>query len=110
MTHALDTLPHTGAMYYEEGIDSVPSAAISTVDASYLANQLKANPDLEVVLEMNCHAFPDVEQGNVIGEWRGSELPNEIITLVVTSTPGTSGKAPTTTAQALCTRSKSCAS
>ena len=81
MTHALDTLPHTGAMYYEEGIDSVPSAAISTVDASWLANQLKANPDLEVVLEMNCRAFPDVEQGNVIGEWRGSELPDEIITL-----------------------------
>ena len=50
MTHALDTLPHTGAMYYEEGIDSVPSAAISTVDASWLANQLKGNPDLEVSL------------------------------------------------------------
>ena len=81
MTHALDTLPHTGAMYYEEGIDSVPSAAISTVDASWLANQLKDYPDLEVVLEMNCRAFPDVEQGNVIGEWRGSELPDEIITL-----------------------------
>ena len=81
MTHALDTLPHTGAMYYEEGTDSVPSAAISTLDASWLANQLKANPDLEVVLEMNCRALPDVEQGNVIGEWRGSELPDEIITI-----------------------------
>ena len=81
MTHALDTLPHTGAMYYQEGTDSVPSAAISTVDASWLANQLKEHPDLEVVLEMNCRAFPDVEQGNVIGEWHGSELPHEIITL-----------------------------
>lgn len=81
MTHALDTLPHTGAMYYQAGTDSVPSAAISTVDASWLANQLKEHPDLEVILEMNCRAFPDVEQGNVIGEWRGSELPHEIITL-----------------------------
>ena len=81
MTHALDTLPHTGAMYYQAGTDSAPSAAISTVDASWLANQLKEHPDLEVVLEMNCRAFPDVEQGNVIGEWRGSELPHEIITL-----------------------------
>jgi hypothetical protein len=81
MTHALDTLPHTGAMYYAEGVDSVPSAAISTVDASWLANQLEQHPDLEVVLEMNCRAFPDVEQGNVIGEWRGSERPDEIITL-----------------------------
>ncbi len=81
MTHALDTLPHTGAMYYQEGTDSVPSAAISTVDASWLANQLKEHPDLEVELEMNCRAFPDVEQGNIIGEWRGRELPHEIITL-----------------------------
>jgi hypothetical protein len=81
MTHALDTLPHTGAMYYQEDTDSVPSAAISTVDASWLANQLMEHPDLEVMLEMNCRAFPDVEQGNVIGEWRGSELPHEIITL-----------------------------
>ncbi|MAI23799.1 MAG: peptidase M28 family protein [Crocinitomicaceae bacterium] len=81
MTHALDTLPHTGGMYYEDGTDSVPSAALSTVDASWLANQLTEHPDLEVTLEMNCHAFPDVEQGNVIGEWRGSELPHEIITL-----------------------------
>lgn len=81
MTHALDTLPHTGAMYYKEGVDSVPSAAISTVDASWLGQQLKEHPDLEVTLQMNCRAFPDVEQGNVIGEWRGSERPNEIITL-----------------------------
>lgn len=81
MTHALDTLPHTGGMYYQDGTDSVPSAAISTVDASWLANQLTQHPDLEVTLEMNCRAFPDVEQGNVIGEWRGSELPHEIITL-----------------------------
>lgn len=81
MTHALDTLPHTGAMHYKDGVDSVPSAAISTVDASWLGQQLQAHPDLEVSLEMNCKAFPDVEQGNVIGEWRGSELPDEIITL-----------------------------
>lgn len=81
MTHALDTLPHTGAMYYKEGVDSVPAAAISTVDASWLAHQLQDHPDLEVSLDMNCRAFPDVEQGNVIGEWRGSERPDEIITL-----------------------------
>jgi hypothetical protein len=30
---------------------------------------------------MNCKAFEDVEQGNVIGEWTGAEKPNEIITI-----------------------------
>ena len=75
MTHALDTLPHTGAMYYEEGIDSVPSAAISTVDASWLANQLKANPGPGSGAGNELPRFPDVEQGNVIGEWRGRLSP-----------------------------------
>jgi len=81
MTHALDTLPHTGALRYKPDAPQIPAAAISTVDASWLGNRLEANPDLEVSLQMNCRAFDDVEQGNVIGEWRGSERPHEIITL-----------------------------
>ena len=30
---------------------------------------------------MNCAAFDDVLQGNVIGQWTGTEKPNEIITI-----------------------------
>jgi len=81
MTHALDTLPHTGALRYKADAPKIPAAAISTVDATWLGRQLETNPDLEVSLQMNCRAFDDVEQGNVIGEWRGSERPHEIITL-----------------------------
>lgn len=81
MTHALDTLPHTGALRYKEGVPQIPAAAISTVDATWLSRQLESDPELEVSLQMNCRTFDDVEQGNVIGEWRGSELPHEIITL-----------------------------
>jgi carboxypeptidase Q len=81
LTHALDTLPHTGAMKYAESIPRIPAAAISTVDASWLASMITENPRLEVSLQMDCEAFEDVEQGNVIGEWIGSELPHEIITL-----------------------------
>ncbi len=81
LTHALDTLPHTGALRYKDGIERIPAAAISTVDATWLGRQVTEHPDLEVSLQMNCQAFDDVEQGNVIGEWRGSERPDEIITL-----------------------------
>lgn len=81
MTHALDTLPHTGALRYKDGVGRIPAAAISTVDATGLSRKLQANPDLEVSLQMNCEAFADVQQGNVIGEWRGTEKPNEIITI-----------------------------
>lgn len=81
LTHALDTLPHTGALRYREDVAPIPAAAISTVDATWLSRQLAVDPTLEVSLQMNCQAFDDVEQGNVIGEWQGNELPHEIITL-----------------------------
>ncbi|MGY8884736.1 MAG: M20/M25/M40 family metallo-hydrolase, partial [Flavobacteriales bacterium] len=81
LTHSLDTLPHTGAMYYSEDVTRIPAAAISTVDARKLAKLYQTDPKLQVTFQMNCEALPDVEQGNVIGEWTGSELPNEIITL-----------------------------
>lgn len=81
MTHALDTLPHTGALRYKDAVDRIPAAAISTVDATLLSRELQSHPDLEVTLQMNCEAFDDVEQGNVIGEWTGTVLPNEVITI-----------------------------
>lgn len=81
LTHALDTLPHTGAVRYNDEMPRIPAAAISTVDASWLAATALADPDAVVRLQMNCKAFEDVEQGNVIGEWTGAEKPNEIITI-----------------------------
>ena len=81
MTHAYDTIPHTGAMYYEEGIPRVPAAAISTVDARELAHQVAADPDLEVTLSMNCRDLGEREQGNVIGILRGCEFPDRVIAL-----------------------------
>ena len=81
LTHSLDTLPHTGAMHYSDDVKRIPAAAISTVDARKLAFLFEEDPALSVTFKMNSRALPDVEQGNVIGEWTGSELPNEIITL-----------------------------
>ena len=81
LTHSLDTIPHTGAMSYEKGVHRIPSAAISTVDARMLAQLYKEDPNVEVEFTLNCRKYHDVEQGNVIGEWIGSEYPNEVITL-----------------------------
>ena len=81
MTHAYDTVPHTGAMYYEEGVLRVPAAAISTVDARHLAHWVAAHPDAEVELTMNCRDLGLREQGNVIGVLEGREFPDEIIAL-----------------------------
>ena len=82
LTHALDTLPHTGSLRYKEGVDKLPAAAISTVDASALAKLHRDAPGtIQVQMRMNSKDLGTVEQGNVVGEWRGSEFPEEIITL-----------------------------
>jgi len=80
LTHALDTMPHTGSMHYEDGVPRIPAAAISTVDASALS-QLASRQPVSVSLRMNCRDLGEVEQGNVVGTWRGREFPDEIITL-----------------------------
>ena len=82
LTHALDTLPHTGSLRYKEGVDKLPAAAISTVDASALAKLHREAPGtVQVKMRMNSQDLGTVQQGNVVGEWRGSEFPDEIITL-----------------------------
>ncbi len=76
----VDAHPHTGSMHYEEGLDKIPAAAISTSDAEILATLLKAEK-VNFVMEMDCREYPPVKSYNVIGELTGSEKPDEIITV-----------------------------
>lgn len=75
----VDEHPHTGAMYYEDGIAKIPAAAISTKDAEMIG-ALPKNEKLELILEMDCRDYPDKTSYNVIGELTGKENPNNIIT------------------------------
>ncbi|MEO0403586.1 MAG: M28 family peptidase, partial [Bacteroidota bacterium] len=79
LTHARDQRAHTGSMNYQEGVDQIPAAAISTVHAQQLSNAIKSNSDTEVTLELSCQKLPDVVQHNVIAEIQGSEYPEQII-------------------------------
>ncbi|MEP1779706.1 M20/M25/M40 family metallo-hydrolase [Reichenbachiella sp.] len=79
LTLALNDVPHTGSLIYEEGIPQIPAVAISTIGADYLSKTLKANKGLKFYLETHCEMLPDVLSYNVIGELTGSELPNEYI-------------------------------
>jgi len=81
MTSARDDNPHTGAMRYDEAVPKVPGAALSTLAAEQLSQLLKANPDLQFELEMECATLPDVKSYNVVGEIKGSKYPDEIITV-----------------------------
>lgn len=82
MTLSQDDFPHTGSMRYGDStVARIPACAISTNGANLLHAQLQADPKLKFFLQMDCKSFPDAPSHNVIGELRGSERPEEIITV-----------------------------
>lgn len=78
MTNALDDVPHTGTLSYEDPGRRIPAVAISTIDAGMLSDLLKENP-VSLYMRTTCELLPDEVSHNVIAEWRGSEFPGEII-------------------------------
>jgi carboxypeptidase Q len=76
-----DDFPHTGVTVYNDSFPRIPAVAISTNDANWLSNQLKRKMKLTAFVQTNCMMLPDAPSFNVIGEIRGSEFSNEIITV-----------------------------
>jgi len=79
VTTKYDNVPHTGVMTYVDSLQKIPAAAIGYLDSDFLSEQLKINPDLLLTLKLNCKTFEDAQSYNVIGEIKGTELPDEII-------------------------------
>lgn len=75
-----DKHPHTGSVKYDDSINYIPAAAISTENANLLENLLAAKK-VFIDLEMDCKTLPDITSYNVIGELSGSSKVNEIITV-----------------------------
>lgn len=80
MSHSTDNAPHTGGMHYDSAYALIPAVAIGLRDADWLDTVLKKQP-LNVFLKTNGHFLPDTTGHNVIGELRGTEFPDEIITI-----------------------------
>lgn len=81
ITNQLDTFPHTGIMHYADTTNKIPALAISTVDANKLSALLQENPETKVFVRNTSKDLPPIKCFNVIAELRGSEKPNEIITV-----------------------------
>lgn len=81
MAHGHGDHPHTGSMVYEDSVVKIPGAAISTVTADKISEELKAGRKVSVTLDFDCKLLPDVLSHNVIGEIRGSVYPEKIITV-----------------------------
>ena len=80
MSHSTDNNPHTGAMIYDSAYTKIPAVAIGLQDADYLADKL-SKEKTSVFIRTNGKFLPDTIGHNVIGELKGSEFPDEIITI-----------------------------
>ena len=81
MTESVDNNPHTGAMNYKDSIPRIPSLAVGLWDADKLADALLSGKNIKLYLKTNAHTLPDTIGYNVIGEIRGTEFPDQFITV-----------------------------
>jgi carboxypeptidase Q len=81
LTPVLDDNPHTGATRYDEDKPKIPAVAISTNGAVQLSQLIGNGKVKSVFLKTNCKMLEDVLSYNVVGEIRGSEKPEEVITV-----------------------------
>jgi hypothetical protein len=83
MSNAADNFPHTGATRYDSNFAKIPAVAIGLRDADWLSKAIseQQKTPIQVSIKTNGHFLPDTIGHNVIGELRGTEFPDEIITI-----------------------------
>ncbi len=70
---------HTGALSYDENYPKIPSAAVSLETADMFARMIERGQKIILNLYMEAHYEGLTTSHNVIGEYRGSVFPNEVI-------------------------------
>lgn len=82
VTGAYDDIPHTGALRYNDSFPKIPALAISTKGAEKLSGFINGVYKNEsFFIRSDCEMLPDTIGHNIIGEIKGSEFPDEIITI-----------------------------
>lgn len=77
----IDDYPHTGATTYNDSFPKIPAIAVSTRHAELVSAELKKGKGYMLFMRTECEMLPDVVSYNVIGEIKGTEFPDEIITV-----------------------------
>ncbi|MDB5199745.1 MAG: putative aminopeptidase [Chitinophagaceae bacterium] len=77
----LNDYPHTGATGYNDSFPKIPAVAISTNDAEYFSRELKKGNVSKAYFRTTSQMLPDAVGYNVIGEIKGSQFPEQIITV-----------------------------
>ncbi|MGB3724388.1 MAG: M20/M25/M40 family metallo-hydrolase [Glaciecola sp.] len=70
---------HTGVMRYNDDVAKIPAGAISTADANNLEAMMQSNEDVVVSINMQAKDAGWQTSYNVIGEFTGTESPDEVV-------------------------------
>ena len=81
MSHSMDNHPHTGSTRYNDSFPKIAAVAIGLKDAGRLSQRIVNDPTMQLFLRTTCEMLPDTIGHNVIGELRGSEFPDQFITV-----------------------------
>ncbi|HWB92959.1 MAG TPA: M20/M25/M40 family metallo-hydrolase [Puia sp.] len=81
MGEGVDNNPHTGSLAYNDSFPKIPAVAIGLQDADMFAQAFEGGRQLPVYLRTMGKMLPDTIAHNVIGELRGSEFPDQYITV-----------------------------
>ena len=73
--------PHTGALHYLDSSKPIPAAAMGLLDVKKLDSLLDNHVPLAASLHTYGKMLPDTIGHNIIGEIKGSEHPEQIITV-----------------------------
>jgi Zn-dependent M28 family amino/carboxypeptidase len=73
-------LPHTGQTRYADDAPKIPAGAVTAEDADLIADLVRQGP-VKMKLTLTPQQLPDVESYNVIGDIKGSEHPEQVITV-----------------------------
>lgn len=81
MSHSTDNNPHTGSTAYNDSFPKIPAVAIGLQDADWLSGAIKNELAKSVTLTTHGRFLPDTIGHNVIGELKGTQFPDEYITI-----------------------------
>jgi carboxypeptidase Q len=80
MSHSTDNNPHTGSLNYNDSFPKIPAVAVGLKDADWLDSVLHTTT-VFASMKTNGHFLPDTTAHNIIGELRGTEFPDQYITI-----------------------------
>jgi carboxypeptidase Q len=81
MSHSTDNFPHTGATRYNDSFPKIPAVAVGLKDVAKMSKWAAEGKQLMALIRTNGKMLPDTIGHNVIAELKGTEFPDEYITV-----------------------------